>query len=63
MTTKSHFKFANWKPNTKPVLKSKKPIDHCAPVADNDRFVNIEDRDMDMIERRGDEILKKIKKS
>jgi hypothetical protein len=56
------FKFEKWKPNTKPVPKSKKPIDHCAPVADNDRFVNIQDRDMDMIERRGDEILKKIKK-
>jgi hypothetical protein len=62
MTTKSHFKFANWKPNTKAVPKSKKPVDQCAPLADNDRFVDLSNRNMDMIDRRGEEILKKIKK-
>ena len=62
MTTKSHFKFANWKPNTKPVSNSKKPVDHCAPLADKDRFVDLADRNMDMIGRRGEEILKKCEK-
>lgn len=58
----TQFKFKNWKPNTNPVPKSKKPIDHCAPLADKDRFVDLKDRDIDMIDRRKDEILKKIKK-
>lgn len=62
MATKSRFKFANWKPNTNPVPKSKKPVDQCAPLADNDRFVGLANRNMDMIERRGEEILKNIKK-
>lgn len=62
MATKvAKFKFEKWKPNTKPVAKVKKPIDHCAPVADKDRFVMLEDRNIDMITRRGPEILKKIK--
>jgi len=58
----THFKFSNWKPNTKPVPNSKKPIDHCAPLSESERFVNLVDRNIDMIERRGDEILKNIKK-
>jgi hypothetical protein len=56
------FKFANWQPNTSIVPDNKKPIDRCAPLADADRFVKLVDRDLDMIDRRGDEILKKIKK-
>jgi hypothetical protein len=62
MVTKSQFKFANWKPNTKPVIKSKKPIDNCAPLPDSERFVDLAGRNMDMIKRRGEEILKKITK-
>ena len=58
----SSFKFSNWKPNTNPVPKSKKPIDNCAPLSDTERFVNLTDRNIDMIERRGEEILKNIKK-
>lgn len=61
-TTKTHFKFSNWKPNTNSVPKSKKPIDNCAPLSDTERFVNLVDRNIDMIERRGEEILKNIKK-
>ena len=58
----SHFKFSNWKPNTNPVPKSKKPIDHCTPLPETERFVNLVDRNIDMIERRGEEILKNIKR-
>lgn len=54
-------KFANWKPNRSAVHPSRKPVDRCAPVADKDRLVMIENRDFDMIERRKDEILKKVK--
>lgn len=62
MASKSHFKFANWKPNTKPVPKSKKPTDQCAPLPESERFVVLKDRNIDMLDRRGEEILKKIKK-
>lgn len=55
------FKYTHWKPNTKTVPSKNKPIDHCAPLADDDRFVLLQDRDMDMIHRRREEILKKIK--
>lgn len=53
------FKYENWKPNTSPVKD--KPVDHCAPLAEKDRFVSLLDRGIDMIDRRRDEILKKVK--
>jgi len=56
------FKFSNWKPNKKPVPKNKRPVDRCAPVPPDKRLVPIQERDMDMIERRRDEILRLIKK-
>lgn len=55
------FKHAKWKPNTKPVPASKLPVDQCAPIPEKDRFVDLKDRNTGMIERRGKEILKKIK--
>jgi len=61
MATKKTFKFDNWTPNTTAPAANKKPIDVCAPVADKDRFVPLNKRSMDMIERRGDEIRKAIK--
>lgn len=62
MATKTtSFDFANWKPKTDPISKSDKPIDHCAPLKDSERFIDLADRDMDMIDRRWDEILKKVK--
>jgi len=59
---KSTFKFAKWKPNTKLVSNSKKPVDQCAPLPEKDRFVDLADRNPDMIVRRSKEILTKIKK-
>jgi len=60
--SKINFKFAQWKPNTKSVPKSKRPTDHCAPLEDTERFVDLKDRNMNMIVRRGEEILSKIQK-
>jgi hypothetical protein len=60
-TRKTKFKFENWEPNTKVVPKAKKPADQCAPIPAKDRFVDLANRNMDMIERRGKDILKKIK--
>lgn len=54
----TQFKFSNWIPKTDPIPENKKPIDVCAPVADKDRFVPLNKRNMDMLERRGDEIRK-----
>jgi hypothetical protein len=62
MATKEQFKFASWKPNTKAVPKTKTPVDQCAPLPENQRFVALAKRNMDMIKRRGIEILTKIKK-
>ena len=56
------FKFSKWKPNTKPVPDSKKPVDQCAPLPEKERFVDLKNRNIDMIQRRGKEILTKIKK-
>lgn len=55
------FKYAKWKPKTTPVPASNKPKDHCAPLPEKDRFVSLIDRGIDMIERRREEILKKVK--
>ena len=53
------FKFSKWKPNTKPVPDSKKPVDQCAPLPEKERFVDLKNRNIDMIQRRGKEILTK----
>jgi len=61
--TLTNFKFANWKPKTTPVPENRKPIDLCAPVPEDERVMHIADRNMDMIERRSEEIIKKIAKT
>lgn len=61
MKAKKQFKFESWIPNTSRVPKSRKPVDLCAPIPEKERFVSLEDRDISMIERRKEEILKKIK--
>ena len=61
MATKSQFKFANWVPNTTKLTTKDKPIDVCSPVADKDRFIPLDQRNMDMIERRGEEIKNAVK--
>lgn len=63
MATKSQFKFDKWTPVKTKLTAKNKPTDVCAPVATKDRFVPLNQRNMDMIERRGDEIRKAIKAS
>lgn len=55
------FKYTNWKPFTGNVPASSKPVDHCAPKPNSERFVMIEDRNMDMIHDYKDTILEKLK--
>ncbi len=54
------FKWHDWQPKTDPVDPNKKPMDVCAPVPKDQRFVLLKDRASDLIERRGTEIRKKI---
>ena len=61
--TLTNFKFANWQPKTTPVPENRKPIDLCAPISNRERVVHIADRNIDITERRGEEITKKIAKS
>jgi hypothetical protein len=58
--TLTSFKFANWGAKATPIPETKKPVDLCAPVPEDERVVHIDDRNMDMIERRSEEIIKKI---
>lgn len=55
------FKFENWSPKVTPLTDKEKPIDVCAPVASEDRFIPLDQRCMDMIDRRGAEIRKAMK--
>lgn len=55
------FKFESWQPNTKALTAKEKPVDVCAVVPHKDRFVPLNQRNMDMIVNRKDEILKAIK--
>lgn len=61
MTQASKFKFAKWLPNTTKLTAKDKPFDVCAPVSDKERFVPLNQRNMDMIHNRKDEILKLFK--
>ena len=61
--SKSTFKFTDWKPNTSKVAKTKLPVDVCAPLSASDRFINIEDRCSDILERRKDFINKRFKET
>lgn len=55
------FKFSDWKPDLSPVPAEKMPVDKLAPVPPNQRLVRIQDRNIDMINIRGKEILERIK--
>lgn len=54
------FKWQDWQPNTAPVPESKRPKDRCAPVPKHLRLARIQERNTDMLERRKEEILKRI---
>jgi hypothetical protein len=55
------YKFQIWKPNTKKLTAKQKPFDVCAPVADKDRFVPLNQQNMDMITRCATEIENEFK--
>lgn len=50
------FKYANWKPNTSPVAPEDLPVDPCAPIPEEESFVMLNKLNMDMIDRRKEDI-------
>lgn len=46
------FKYSNWKPNTAPLSVNELSFDPCAPIPENESFVNLNKLNMDMIHRR-----------
>jgi hypothetical protein len=50
------FKYANWQPNTAPLDPNEQPFDPCAPIPEEQTFVPLNKLNMDMIDRRKEDI-------
>jgi hypothetical protein len=50
------FTYSNWKPNQTPILDKDKPFDPCAPIPENESFVPLNKLNMDMNDRRKEDI-------
>lgn len=61
--SRKKFKFDSWKPITTKVPKEKMPLDVCEPKSASERFINIENRCPDILERRKTYISKRLKET
>jgi hypothetical protein len=50
------FKHKNWQPDVSPLQSHERPFDPCAPVPDSEAYVKFSDLNMDMVERRKEDI-------
>lgn len=50
------FKHEKWKPNQSPLTDNERPFDPCAPIPDSEAFVKMKDLNIDMVERRKEDI-------